>query len=828
MSKYGSVDSKLRRQSPRHTISSLLRFGVVTFIVSAIVITLSALINESSNTELILTQLTLESSQSPILPGSANQVLVFKIIMSFVQLCIFTFWLISQVSTDQVDLVMAPTNEDADQFKQGATSALAQIAVVDASITDLPDACGVSLYPCAQKIISCANQHLTQTTQGLVTPRTGTCDCFSRGFSEGIDIPGKPDVQFSCSYPCVDSLLKFTSQYVTNINGASGAQITCDISNLAALAFGNTNGYIPTATDSDSLMPIAIDDRAVVNAAEALRLNINAYRVANCPERQSYDDSGKIIYAKKGLAGGGKSQYRLEVVFGTDVVLARLAHLDESSQMINPTLQATLNDTNNLAGTYSLASVTPGPCDDAIGEQLAVTASGVSQINKQKLPWKAMLREEFVGKKIKDFGLGDIPLTPEVRKAFYVELDTTSFTPPPAYDARDIYAVQTPCQAYNVLDQGGCGCCYAFAAATAFAARMCRFNPNSMGNVVVSPQQFLDCANGCNGGNSLTVYQTLINTPAVELWCDPYVGSQQTCNSVCGTGNTLSAQPSSARVVGGAGTYGVLQMQLELIRGGPGVVSFMVMSDFMGYSGGIYTPSATATQVGGHSVTLIGWGVSSGTPYWIVQNSWGPGWGENGFFRIVLGQDVCTIESRGGLTVVKPLSPTACPNSNCANGAITLKNCACQCVGIAKTGPTCSTCALNCKNGGVLDSACTYCTCPLGFFGPMCEGGYTVKPLASCIGDGTSISVSYSFGGATQPPTQTSFIGIYAVGQTGPFQSLTSGSICGSVYKSYSATVNGGLCPSTGSFKFAPPQVAGQYSIVVAPFTPASSGGGSG
>ena len=454
--------------------------------------------------------------------------------------------------------------------------------------------------------------------------------------------------------------------------------------------------------------------------------------------------------------------------------------------------------------------------------------AGSEHVNKQNLGWTSQLKAEHEGMRVKDFGMGDIALSEEERKAFYVELDTTDFTPPNAYDARDIYAGQVPCKAFDVLNQGGCGSCYAFSAASAFSARMCRFNANSLGNIVASPQQFLDCANGCDGGNSLSVYQNLITTPNVEFWCDPYSGSKQTCNSVCSSGNKITGQPGSVRTVGGAGPNGVLQMQLELIRGGPGVVSLMVVNDFFGYASGIYTPSATATEVGGHAVALVGWGVDSGTPYWIVQNSWGAGWGENGFFRIVRGQDMCTIESRSGLAVVKPLAPTACPNSKCANGAITLADCTCQCTSIARTGPTCSDCALKCQNGGVMDAACTQCSCPLGFFGPQCEGGYSITPLASCVGDGTSISVSYSFGGSTLPPTQTTFVGIYKLTETGPFKSVASGTVCGSVYKAYSAKVNGGLCPNSGTFKFSPPAAAGQYKIVVAPFSPPDANGISG
>jgi cathepsin B len=64
---------------------------------------------------------------------------------------------------------------------------------------------------------------------------------------------------------------------------------------------------------------------------------------------------------------------------------------------------------------------------------------------------------------------------------------------------------------------------------------------------------------------------------------------------------------------------------------------FQVWEDFTHYKGGIYQYEY-GTWLGGHAVKIIGWGVEGGINYWIVANSWGSSWGENGFFRIAFGQ----------------------------------------------------------------------------------------------------------------------------------------------------------------------------------------------
>ena len=457
----------------------------------------------------------------------------------------------------------------------------------------------------------------------------------------------------------------------------------------------------------------------------------------------------------------------------------------------------------------AITQCVPDPCNKDPRKQLAITMADVDAINRQRLPWKAALRPEFHGRTADSFGTGSIQ-PPAHEKTILKPLKSrralnTSLDMPVTYDARDTYPGQIRCKAFNVLDQGGCGCCYAFASAASFSARMCRASPNSLGNIVLSPEQFAGCTNGCGGGNSLTVLGLLVNQGNVELWCDPYSGNPQTCNNFCSTGSVYTAVPGSVKAI-----FGIQQMQAELIKNGPGSISIMAYSDFNAYSSGVYTPSAGAIQLSGHDMSLIGWGVDNGVPYWLLQNSWGAAWGEQGFVRILRGSDTCTIESRSGLMVATPVVPTACPNSKCANGSTTLADCTCQCAD-GYTGADCSACSRVCQHGGWLDPATCQCTCPVGYSGANCESGYSLKTLATCSG-GNTITVSYTGEPSIQ---QGSLLGIYALSQTLSLNYLTSKAICGS-YK------NNSLCAPNGTIIIATPKTAGRYKVAIAACQPSN------
>ena len=91
-------------------------------------------------------------------------------------------------------------------------------------------------------------------------------------------------------------------------------------------------------------------------------------------------------------------------------------------------------------------------------------------------------------------------------------------------------------------------------------------------------------------------------------------------------------------------------MRISLVESGPFVVNFNVTEDFMHYSGGIYKATGLTRKFDpymavNHAVAVVGYGVENGTKFWTVKNSWGPEWGEGGYFRMLRGTNEMAIES---------------------------------------------------------------------------------------------------------------------------------------------------------------------------------------
>ncbi|KAI8776959.1 cathepsin B, partial [Biomphalaria glabrata] len=256
------------------------------------------------------------------------------------------------------------------------------------------------------------------------------------------------------------------------------------------------------------------------------------------------------------------------------------------------------------------------------------------------------------------------------QKTFERRLDSYEF--PENFDPREKWPNCASLK--EVRDQGDCGSCWAFGAVAAMTDRIC-IQSNGKVNFHFSAEDLLSCCDqcgfGCQGGYPSAAWNFYQETGLVSggqynssEGCRPYTipacehhvvgklppcGPEEyptpECKKQCESSYKI---PYKADKHFGVKTYtvsGEENIMQELIENGPVEAAFSVYSDFLDYKSGVYQYTS-GSELGGHAVKIIGYGVENGVKYWLVANSWNPDWGDKGFFKIRRGRDECGIESQ--------------------------------------------------------------------------------------------------------------------------------------------------------------------------------------
>ncbi len=193
---------------------------------------------------------------------------------------------------------------------------------------------------------------------------------------------------------------------------------------------------------------------------------------------------------------------------------------------------------------------------------------------------------------------------------------------PPSLDWRDMEGT-TP-----VKNQGSCGSCWAFAAVGQLESHT-RIVDGRLEDL--SEQQVISCNSagaGCGGGWAGNAYEVFEDPGSVQELCMPYnPGNNPPC--------TQDQCVIHARISGYSYISNNVNSIKEALLTGPVWTGMDVYDNFYDYQVGCYRGGTT--YVGAHAVLIVGWDDSRCGGAWIVKNSWGPGWGMDGYFYIQWG-----------------------------------------------------------------------------------------------------------------------------------------------------------------------------------------------
>jgi len=191
---------------------------------------------------------------------------------------------------------------------------------------------------------------------------------------------------------------------------------------------------------------------------------------------------------------------------------------------------------------------------------------------------------------------------------------------------------------YNVVgpvrNQGQCGSCWAFAT-TANAESVWAIHTGKLYDL--SEQYLVDCATGkeylnmgCQGGNMDSAFKYMIQNRQCDETEYPYVSGVTEHKGLCHTCDELTKFSACYDVE----SKNQLAIKSAVLLN-PVVIGIEADTYyFQSYSGGIIDGYFCGDTID-HAVEIVGFGVDNGTKYWSVRNSWGSGWGENGYFRIL-------------------------------------------------------------------------------------------------------------------------------------------------------------------------------------------------